>query len=492
MTLADTPISRLESLLTDSSMTRYVDTVVMRTADGFRAASATGAVDFCEATDGSIEILAESGDHPLRNQALDQGIGTEAEVAVEGVSLGELATPLAYESVVQYFDAEHAPDAAVMWSPQQMFHDCVGNHGSLGGIQARAPFIAAGPGIRPRGIVPEHLRTVDVAPTIAALLGIPAGDGVDGRGRARSGVRLAMQDGDEITELLDPDERPDHVVVFLWDGVNPNALHDAVDRGEAPGIASLIERGTSYRHGCISALPTATLANHTTQCTGVFPGRSGVLHNTWYDRDRGVHVDLLDYHQMIRAREHLAPGVETIHEALKRHEPEAFTATTYEYGDRGADYSTYAQMTTNGPIPTLSDADRRLHRTEDFMGVKEFRNASIYDAHSRNEALHVWRGEFGSLPRYSWFTFNLTDACGHAGGPHSEILHAAIRDTDARMRDVLAEIEAAGKLDRTAVIVLADHGMQRFAIAEPFDLAGALRDAGINAILNDDQYVYLR
>ena len=80
-----------------------------------------------------------------------------------------------------------------------------------------------------------------MSPTIAALLGIPAGDGVDGRGRARSGVRLAMQDGDEITEL-DPDERPDHVVVFLWDGVNPNALHDAVDRGEAPGIASLIER----------------------------------------------------------------------------------------------------------------------------------------------------------------------------------------------------------------------------------------------------------
>ena len=95
MTLADTPIFRLESLLTDSSMTRYVDTVVMRTADGFRAASANGAVDFCEATDGSIEILAESGDHPLRNQALDQGIGTEAEVAVEGVSLGELAPPLA-------------------------------------------------------------------------------------------------------------------------------------------------------------------------------------------------------------------------------------------------------------------------------------------------------------------------------------------------------------------------------------------------------------
>ena len=86
-------------------MTRYVDTVVMRTDDGFRAASADGAVDFREAPDGSIEILAESGDHPLRNQALDQGIGTEAEIAVEEAFLGELATPLAYESIVQYFDA---------------------------------------------------------------------------------------------------------------------------------------------------------------------------------------------------------------------------------------------------------------------------------------------------------------------------------------------------------------------------------------------------
>ena len=172
MNLADAPISRLESFLTDSSMTHYVDTVVMRTDDGFRAASATGTVDFCEGSDGSIEILAESGDHPLRNQTLDQGIGTEAEVALEGAPLGELATPLAYESIVQYFDAEHAPDAAVMWSPQQMFHDCVGNHGSLGGIQARAPFIAAGPGIRPRGIVPEgtNSHTFEPAPSVAALL----------------------------------------------------------------------------------------------------------------------------------------------------------------------------------------------------------------------------------------------------------------------------------------------------------------------------------
>ena len=492
MTTDDAPLTRLEALLTDAQMTAHIDSVVSRTEDGFRAASARGSVEFREAVDGAVEVFAETGEHPLANQALDQAIDTAAELALEGAPLGELATPLAYESIIQYFDATHAPDAVVMWAPTQMFHGNIGNHGSLSTIQARAPFIAAGPGVRARGVVPEHLRTVDVAPTIAALLDLTPTDGVDGRGRPRRSVRLAMQDGDEIAGLLDADERPDHVVVFLWDGVNANELHDAIGDGDAPNAAALVERGTSYRHGCISALPTATLANHITQCTGVFPGHSGVMHNTWYDRSRGAHVDLLDFAQMINAREHLAPGVETIHEALKRNEPDAFTATTYEYGDRGADYSTYVQMATGGAIPTLTDADRRRHRTEDFLYDKEYRHKSIFDAHSANEACHVWRGEFGALPRYSWFTLNLTDAAGHAGGPHSDMIRAAIRDTDARMGDVLETIERAGVLDRTAVIVLADHGMQRFDVVDPFDLAGAVRDAGVDAVVNDEQYVYLR
>ncbi|MEM9203964.1 MAG: alkaline phosphatase family protein [Actinomycetota bacterium] len=492
MNRSETATDRLVETLTDPRLARHIDTVIARTTDGFRAASARGSVDFVEAEDGSVEILAEAGVHPLRNQTVDQAIGLDAELALEGAPLGELATPLAYESVFQYFDAVHAPDAVAMWAPTQMFHGSLGNHGSLSTIQARAPFIAAGPGIHARGVVAEHLRTVDVAPTIAALLGVAPRDGVDGRGRRRRNARLAMQDGHEITTLLDPDQQPDHVVVFLWDGINANELHEAIDAGDAPNTAELVERGTAYRHGCLSALPTATLANHTTQCTGVFPGHSGVMHNTWYDRTRDVHVDLLDFPQMITAREHLAPGVETIHEALKRHEPEAFTATTYEYGDRGADYSTYAQMSSGGAIPTLTDADRRKHRTEDFLGDKEYRHKSIFDAHSLNEACHIWRGGFGELPRYSWFTFNLTDAAGHSGGPHSEMVRAAVRDTDARMGDVLAEIERAGKLSRTAVIVLADHGMQRFDPAEPFDLGGALREAGVDAVLNDDQYVYLR
>ncbi|MEZ5166454.1 MAG: alkaline phosphatase family protein [Acidimicrobiales bacterium] len=188
------------------------------------------------------------------------------------------------------------------------------------------------------------------------------------------------------------------MVLFLWDGCNPQALHEAAASGEAPRIAELIERGTSYRQGAIASLPTATLGNHMTATTGVLPGRSGVLHNTWYDRGRDHAVDLLDYRQMITAREHLRDDIETIHEALHRNEPDALSVATYEYGDRGADWSTYAQMSSGGRQGQLTDEERRRHRSTEFMGVPAYRSYSVFDAHSVADARHTWSGALRRCP----------------------------------------------------------------------------------------------
>lgn len=481
-----------ETVLTDPNHDHLVDTVVRRTSLGYRATSARGSVEFTRTADDGFEILAETGANPLGDASPDRRTTVAAELDDPWARLGEHPTPHAMASVAQYFDSPHAPDLVVLHAPTHRFHGNVGEHGSLATTQARAPFIAAGPGIVARGIVDEHLRTVDVAPTLAALLGCAPIDGVDGLGRPRPGVRLAVQDGDEATALLDPDTRPDHVVLFLWDGCNPQALHDAAAAGDAPRIAELIERGTSYRHGAYASLPTATLANHSAAATGVLPGRSGILHNTWFDRATERVVDLLDFRQMITAREHLRDDIETIHEALHRNEPDAVSVATYEYGDRGADWSSYLQMTTGDPQGPLSDEARRRHRTNDFMGVPAFRNYSVYDAHSVADAKHCWSGTLGALPRFSWFTLNLTDSVGHYGGPHSDIGRAAIRDTDARMGEIIDEIDRRGVLDRTAIVMCADHGMQATAEGDPVDLSIPLRDAGVDHVMVDAQYVYLR
>src|SRR5690606_29213130 len=132
-----------------------------------------------------------------------------------------------------------------------------------------------------------------------------------------------------------------HVLVVLLDGCNANLLHDAVDAGDAPTIAGLIQRGVSLRHGAIASLPTATLANHTTAVTGAHPGHSGVLHNTWVDRADGTTPDLLSMEEMFWSADHLAPGIETLFEALQRNRPGARSSATFEFCDRGASFSSF-------------------------------------------------------------------------------------------------------------------------------------------------------
>jgi phosphonoacetate hydrolase len=484
-------IEQAETVLIDPGLENEVDTVLRRTADGYRAASSRGSVDFSRHDDGSIEILATTGENPLGDERTDQRTEVADETGNPWDRLGEHATPIAMSNTAQYFDSTHAPDLVILHAPTHRFHGNAGEHGSLATTQARTPFIAAGPGIVARGIVDEHLRTVDIAPTLAALLGCAPIDGHDGLGSRRSNLRLKVQDGDERAELIDPDQRADHVVLFLWDGCNPQALHEMAASGEAPRVAELIERGTSYRHGAIACLPTATLGSHMTESTGVFAGRSGVLHNTWYDRSADTVVDLLDFEQMIAARDHLRDDIETIHEALHRNEPEAMSVAVYEYGDRGADWSTFARMAAREPQTPMTDEERRRHRSLEFMDVPAYRNYSLYDALSVADAKHTWSGNLGALPRFSWFTLNLTDSAGHAGGPHSEMGRAAIRDSDARMGEVIDEIDRRGVLDRTAIIMCADHGMQTIAEGEPVDLSGLLQESGVDHRMVDDQYVYL-
>ncbi len=121
----------------------------------------------------------------------------------------------------------------------------------------------AGKGVRNDGIVPRAARLVDVAPTIAELLGVtPRPDH----------TYLAGQDGEVRTDVIDETcEPPRHVVGFLLDGANPNVLYEMAASGEAPNVARLIEMGTAYEWGAISGMPTVTLANHTSIITGRVP-----------------------------------------------------------------------------------------------------------------------------------------------------------------------------------------------------------------------------
>ncbi len=478
-----------EAALVDPACAAMVD-VVLRRLDGdtYRAAGARGAVEFRHGPDGTT-IVATTGTDPLADTDPDRFLGRDAELGAGIPAPADEARPHAHDEIAQFFDSPHAPDLAVVHTAAHRYHGNEGEHGSLGTVQRRAPFLAAGPGVRAAGWVEGHARTVDVAPTIATLAGVARRRGVDRWGHERDGLLLARQDGDVIGAVLDPDQDPaDHVLLVLWDGCNANALRAAIDDGEAPNVAALVARGAGLDGGLLASFPSATLGNHTTIGTGALPGHSGVIHNEWRCATTGEHRNLLDPPQMFRASDHLAPGVETLHDAIHRTDPGAWTGTTLEYCDRGADFSSFRAMADRDPLPYARRHDDFPRDGHWYEHSAAYCGMSRVDETALRSAMAFWADDH-PVPRFAWCNFDLTDSAGHEGGPHGDETRAAIRDSDERLGRLLGAVERRGVLDRTAVVLLADHGMQRTDEACTGTLDEAL--AGIDHALVDGSLLYL-
>ncbi len=477
-------IERIEQLLTDPALDDRVEMVVRpEGVDTYRASAVDGSVTFRRtAVSGRYhyDVISTTGRDPLAEQSTAHLIGHCAERDQHHPHRTDNAYPHAFDSIAQFFDAPHAPDLVATHTASHMTDGNLGQHGSLGVVQARAPFIVAGAGTRNLGSVERSTRIVDVAPTIAALLHLdphPAGRGPTGE--LRADALLARQDGDPVAEVLDG-TRADHVVVLLLDGCNANLLHDVVAAGEAPHLQQLIDRGTDYVRGAFASLPTATLANHTTALTGAHPGHSGVLHNTWLDRSDGTVPDLLAFEQMFWAAQHLSPGIETLFHAVARSRPDAVTTATFEFCDAGATFSSFALVRdgVGGELPAdddVTDADRQSVEASDA-----YRFMSRVDHLSVRHTLDAWAPTGASpLPTLSWCSLAVTDEAGHESGPHGALARAAVRDSDARIGEVVAAVDRADAIDSTAFVVIADHGMEQADPTVDRAWSGELAESGI-------------
>lgn len=438
----------------------------------------------------SFTVEDVTGRNPLGDQSIDRFVGLDSEIGNRFPDRTENAYPFAYEQVAQLFDHPSAPDICVVHTASHHWADQgghIGEHGSPGAIQCRAPFILSGPGARRDGIVDGvGAQLVDVAPTVLALLG-------------HDPAALQGGDGEALTGLLDMEsigrgEGPDHVVGFLLDGCNPNVLYDSVARGDAPHIAALLADGVALRSGIVSSLPTVTLPNHTTIITGRHPGHHGILHNAWWDRGLGRQVITNSPETWATAMRSLLPGTDSIHLALRRLEPGCFTASVNEPADHGAVYSTFDLLRRGVRMEFPRTAEGLPHTSEMFVRpVKDYATFTQVDHHGTTQAVSILGGSYLDtdcpLPRFMWVNYALTDSAFHEGGPHSEIARASIRDTDGRIGDVLAALDRRGIRERTAVLLCADHGMEESNPDVGGDWSPALAAAGID--VRDEAFGFL-
>ena len=479
---------RALEVLLDPALEPIVDMVLTRRDDRYEALSATGRVAFRRTEAGDFVEVAREGVNPLADQSTEKFVGLEAERRDLHPPRDVNAYPFAYEQTAQLFDSPAAPDLCVIHSAAHNWEDQgghLGEHGSIGIVQARAPMVLGGKGVKSLGVIPRSARLVDTAPTIAALLGCaPRADG----------TYVAVQDGEARLDVLDPSERPRHVIGFLFDGTNSNVLYDMCARGEAPNVARIIEMGVAFGHGAMSSLPTVTLANHTSIITGAHPGHHGILNNAWFDRATGEQVITNSQATWPWSMQHLTPGIESIHDAVHRTWPDAFTASVNEPCDKGASYSTFDFFRRGDVPPIPKDPFGLPHTTERFVRPsKDYSWSSVVDHMGVDQALGIIAGHYRDvsypLPRFMWCNFTLTDSAMHEGGPHSEMAAASVRDSDGRVGSILQALEQRGVIDDCAFVLVADHGMEETDPACRGDWDVALREAGVAS--RDEAYSFL-
>ncbi|MCX7619879.1 MAG: alkaline phosphatase family protein [Acidimicrobiales bacterium] len=494
-------VERAQRALLDSAVEHIVEVVLRADGDIYEAAAPDGRVRFRREHDGPgwrFSIVEVEGRNPLADQAVDRFSPLAEERANAYPDRTENSYPFAYEQVAQLFDAPASPDLVAVHASAHNWENQGGHrgeHGSISVVQARAPFILAGAGVKQLGMIPRACKLVDIAPTVMALLGAEPGSGIGLNGSQRQEAFLARQDGEAQEAILDTAAPPpEHVVGLLLDGANANVLYDLANRGDAPNIARLMEMGVTFGYGAMSSLPTVTLANHTSILTGAYPGHHGILNNAWWDRVQGTQVITNSPMHWISAMDWLDPGVETLYQAVKRAFPGSVAVSINEPCDTGADYSIFGCMRNGEEIDRPPPVEELPHTTQRFVRpVKEYKWSSLIDHTAVEQFTGIWSGHYRGtswpMPKFTWVNFSLTDAAFHEGGPYSEIARASVQDTDARIGEILDAVQRAGVFDRTAFFLTADHGMEESNPECTGNWAEALDASGVD--YRDEGYMFI-
>ncbi len=140
-------------------------------------------------------------------------------------------------------------------------------HGSPWDYDVHIPLVFYGPGFVRKGSFPDAASQQDVAPTVAALLGLPV---------------PASMSGHVLSTALDGNRgRPRAVVVGVLDGMRA----DYFDRlaSELPNMTRLRREGAWFENARVDYLPSVTSAGHATVGTGTDPRFHGINANDIFD-----------------------------------------------------------------------------------------------------------------------------------------------------------------------------------------------------------------
>ncbi len=498
------------ALLAETPAADYVDLVITWRADAYEVWSRRGMIRFKRFADESgalsFEVVEQIGANPIANQDpfIVSTIEQELDAAVRSGNRTDdpnhayfepqvLSHPYAYERIAQLFDSPRAPDLVV--SPKAYAYGIQpGQHGALDVVQCRAPLVFRGPGVR-RGLFKLNARQVDVAPTIARLMGLPKIAGLDASGSPAE-VYLKRQDGNPLEEIVAADSaRPTNVYMFLLDGLSHSELRHQLDNnpGAIPNLAGLVERGAMLSHGSIVNFPSITWPSHSTILTGAWCGHHDVVNPTFHLREHRETVPIQG--NIFETEHYLNPEVETLYEMFKRvGGAGAITASIHEPQGRGADHAAFERRivgdkTRLKALTAEMAADVSPRWAADNMPAMT--REEIVDIRGMAQVINLFDHCGGNAPVFVAHEFVITDGAGHDYGPHHEGLREALYRTDNRIGAVLELLRARGLLESTLFVVTSDHGMAAQRVELKANPVREAQRAGIQGVFAEPM-IYLR
>ena len=497
----DDPRARAVDALTAASLAGVVDLVAWPEvpAGGHVEDPGTAVVVVANAdgrarlTPAGTQVL--EGRDPVADQDPRAFLPYEREVADPSPPNARNAYPLARERLARVFaDPDRSPDLVVVHTPRHYWPEAgghVGEHGSLDVVQSRAPLLVSAPGLPARGVLEGWARVVDVAPTLAALAGVPAEQHLDAAGR-----RL---DGRVVEALVPCDVAPARWVVgLLWDGAHCGELLAMAAAGTLPGVARLLERGSALDGGALAEFPSVTLANHTCLLTGVGVHRHGILGNAYRERAPRRTVVTNTGSAWHLADSWMRPAAATVFDLVARTDREATTACVNEAVDRGATTSTMQLIRASGSAGGADDLGHLLPdpvaspflESVDALADPYYSWCTQVDDAGLQQALQAWANP-SDAPRLTWWSATVTDAGHHGGGPRSALAAQSFREADRRLQALLDHLDRLGVCDEVAFLLTADHGFEGCDPAVRGEWDGALAQAGVPVADVGPGFVYL-
>lgn len=498
------------TLLTEPPAAGHVDLVATCREGIYEVWARRGMIRFRRLADGAgrlqFEIVEQIGENPIANQDPFALATIEEELsaaAASGFATSDpnrcfiepqlVSYPHAYERIAQLFDSPRGPDLIV--SPKCYAYGIQpGQHGALDVVQSRAPLAFAGPGVK-TGAFRLAARHVDIAPTIARLMGFPPIDGRNASGRRAGEVYLKRQDGRSLDEILErAGPAPERAYMLLFDGLSNSELldHLARRRTDIPHIAALIDRAAFFTHGSTVNYPSITWPSHSTIMTGAWSGHHDLVNPTFYIRESRETVPAQG--NIFGTECHLSAEVETLYEAFKRvRGPRAVTASIHEPQGRGADHAVFERR-------ILGDKQRLKALTAELRKDVSPRWAADQMHSVEREEVVDLRGlaqvynlfdHCAEPPVFVAHEFVLTDGAGHDYGPHHPGLREALSRTDQRVGKVLRMLEQRGLLSSTLFVITSDHGMASQNVELKANPARAPQRLGIKSVFAEPM-IYLR